>query len=172
MMMVVVSVVLMLTVVVCVVLMLTVVVCVVQELEDKILKLLKEAKGNILDDEVLINTLNNSKLTAGMIQNRLREAEETEDSINQVHQPPLHLPLLHATQGVRIALAGFLLLQPCSCLVNLVSFEAIAAMVCLATAASASWMCQSLLRHQSVISQTPMQQLSPACCRSTQSRSG
>lgn len=55
-----------------------------QELEDKILRLLKEAKGNILDDELLINTLNNSKLTAGMIQNRVREAEETEDSINQV----------------------------------------------------------------------------------------
>ena len=62
---------------------------VLQELEDKILKLLKDAKGNILDDEVLINTLNNSKLTAGMIQNRVREAEETEDSINQVNSLPL-----------------------------------------------------------------------------------
>lgn len=58
--------------------------CLVQELEDKILRLLKEAKGNILDDEVLINTLNNSKLTAGMIQNRVQEAEETENNINQV----------------------------------------------------------------------------------------
>ena len=55
-----------------------------QELESKTLKLLKEAKGNILDAEVLINTLNNSKLTAGMIQNRVREAEETENSIDQV----------------------------------------------------------------------------------------
>ena len=66
-----------------------------QELEDKILKLLKDAKGNILDDEVLINTLNNSKLTAGMIQNRVREAEETEDSINQVNSLPMAcIPLL------------------------------------------------------------------------------
>ena len=48
------------------------------------LRLLKEAKGNILDDEVLINTLNNSKLTAAMIQNRVREAEQTENNINQV----------------------------------------------------------------------------------------
>lgn len=55
-----------------------------QELEDKMLRLLKEAKGNILDDEVLINTLNNSKLTAAMIQNRVREAEQTENNINQV----------------------------------------------------------------------------------------
>ena len=68
-----------------------------QELEDKILRLLKEAKGNILDDEVLINTLNNSKLTAGMIQNRVQEAEQTENNINQVWCPPTRpcLPLMY-----------------------------------------------------------------------------
>ena len=33
-----------------------------KELEDKILKLLKESSGNILDDADLINTLNNSKV--------------------------------------------------------------------------------------------------------------
>merc|ERR1719163_1052580 len=38
-----------------------------QELEDKILKLLSESKGNILDDEVLINTLSDSKITSGVI---------------------------------------------------------------------------------------------------------
>lgn len=54
-----------------------------QELEDKILKLLKEAKGNILDDEVLINTLNNSKMTSAIIQGRVKEAEETERNINE-----------------------------------------------------------------------------------------
>ena len=57
-----------------------------QELEDKILKLLKESEGNILDDEVLINTLNNSKLTSGMIQGRVQEAEETEKSINETRE--------------------------------------------------------------------------------------
>ena len=36
-----------------------------KELEDRILKLLRESTGNILDDEVLINTLNNSKQTSG-----------------------------------------------------------------------------------------------------------
>ena len=55
-----------------------------QDLEDKILRLLKEAKGNILDDEQLINTLNNSKQTSGMVQARVKEAEETERSINEV----------------------------------------------------------------------------------------
>lgn len=39
-----------------------------QELEDKILKLLRESQGNILDDEQLLNTLNNSKLTSAAIQ--------------------------------------------------------------------------------------------------------
>ncbi|CAG9464970.1 unnamed protein product [Pedinophyceae sp. YPF-701] len=53
-----------------------------KDLEDKILKLLKESQGNILDDEVLINTLNNSKLTSGVIQGRVQEAEETEKMIN------------------------------------------------------------------------------------------
>ena len=38
-----------------------------KELEDKILKLLKESTGNILDDEQLINTLNHSKLTSSVI---------------------------------------------------------------------------------------------------------
>lgn len=34
-----------------------------KDLEDKILKLLKESQGNILDDADLINTLNNSKVS-------------------------------------------------------------------------------------------------------------
>jgi dynein heavy chain len=41
-----------------------------KELEDKILKLLKESEGNILDDEQLISTLNNSKMTSAAIQVR------------------------------------------------------------------------------------------------------
>ena len=36
-------------------------------LEDRILQLLKESEGNILDDEQLITVLNNSKLTSNTI---------------------------------------------------------------------------------------------------------
>jgi dynein heavy chain len=36
--------------------------------QDKILKLLRESEGNILDDEQLLATLNNSKLTSAAIQ--------------------------------------------------------------------------------------------------------
>lgn len=54
-----------------------------QALEDKILKMLSESEGNILDDEVLINTLSESKLTATAIGDRVAEAEITEQEINE-----------------------------------------------------------------------------------------
>ena len=46
------------------------------DLQDKVLKLLKEAEGMILDNEPLINTLQQSKVTSGMINKRVAEAEE------------------------------------------------------------------------------------------------
>ena len=52
-----------------------------QDLENKILKLLSESEGNILDDEVLINTLSDSKITSGVIQGRVAEAETTNEQI-------------------------------------------------------------------------------------------
>lgn len=56
------------------------------ELESKILRMLKESKGNILDDSDLINTLNNSKVTSGMIKGRVKEAETTEKTINDTRE--------------------------------------------------------------------------------------
>lgn len=41
---------------------------VMSPVQDKILKLLRESEGNILDDEQLLNTLNNSKRTSAAIQ--------------------------------------------------------------------------------------------------------
>ncbi|GFS25719.1 dynein heavy chain 6, axonemal [Elysia marginata] len=52
-----------------------------KEIEDKILKLLFESEGNILDNEELIDTLKNSKTTSGAIKQRLAEAETTEEMI-------------------------------------------------------------------------------------------
>eukprot|EP00879_Flechtneria_rotunda_P011225 GHRR01011724.1.p1 GENE.GHRR01011724.1~~GHRR01011724.1.p1 ORF type:complete len:1363 (+),score=486.85 GHRR01011724.1:1838-5926(+) len=57
-----------------------------QELEDKILKLLRECEGNILDDEQLLATLNTSQHTSAAIQNRVKEAEETERDINTARE--------------------------------------------------------------------------------------
>ncbi|XP_038058161.1 dynein heavy chain 6, axonemal-like isoform X2 [Patiria miniata] len=50
-------------------------------IEDRILKLLFESEGNILDNEELIDTLNKSKVTSGVISTRLKEAEQTEEKI-------------------------------------------------------------------------------------------
>ncbi|XP_073976967.1 dynein heavy chain at 16F isoform X2 [Rhodnius prolixus] len=50
-------------------------------IEDKILKLLFGSKGNILDDEELVQTLNESKITSEIIARRLTEAEATEAKI-------------------------------------------------------------------------------------------
>uniref|UniRef100_A0A5K3EMK9 Dynein_AAA_lid domain-containing protein n=1 Tax=Mesocestoides corti TaxID=53468 RepID=A0A5K3EMK9_MESCO len=54
-----------------------------QQIEDKILQLLFESEGNILDNEALINTLNESKTTSTEIAKRLVEAEATGEMITQ-----------------------------------------------------------------------------------------
>jgi dynein heavy chain len=54
-----------------------------KELEDKILKLLRESQGNILDDKVLIETLGESKELSTVIAGRLAESERTELEINE-----------------------------------------------------------------------------------------
>ncbi|XP_070535810.1 dynein axonemal heavy chain 6-like isoform X2 [Ptychodera flava] len=51
-------------------------------IEDRILNLLFNSEGNILDNEELINTLNESKVTSGVIKKRLAEAETTEEKIS------------------------------------------------------------------------------------------
>ena len=56
------------------------------DLQDKVLKLLKEAEGMILDNEPLINTLQQSKVTSGMINKRVAEAEEANISIAEARE--------------------------------------------------------------------------------------
>ena len=53
-----------------------------QQLEDKILHLLSAATGNILDDEVLINTLQQSKVKSTEIEEKVQIAEKTEAAID------------------------------------------------------------------------------------------
>lgn len=50
-------------------------------LEDKVLKLLFNSQGNILDDEELVETLNEAKETSAIIAARLIDTEETEKTI-------------------------------------------------------------------------------------------
>ncbi|XP_054978204.1 dynein axonemal heavy chain 6 [Sorex araneus] len=64
-------------------------------IEDKILKMLFQSEGNILDNEELIETLQDSKITSGAIKTRLKEAESTELMINSAREK--YRPV--ATQG-------------------------------------------------------------------------
>lgn len=48
---------------------------ILQGLEDEILRLLSESSGNILDDEVLISTLQKSKTTSTEVNGRVKDAE-------------------------------------------------------------------------------------------------
>ncbi len=57
-----------------------------KDLEDKILKLLRESQGNILDDKVLISTLGESKELSAVISERLIESEATEREINTTRE--------------------------------------------------------------------------------------
>ncbi|XP_021206053.2 dynein axonemal heavy chain 6 isoform X1 [Bombyx mori] len=56
------------------------------EIEDKILRLLYASSGNILDDEELIETLNESKETSEIINARLEETEATEINISAARE--------------------------------------------------------------------------------------
>nr|XP_023474588.1 dynein heavy chain 6, axonemal isoform X4 [Equus caballus] len=64
-------------------------------IEEKILRMLFTSEGNILDNEELIDTLQDSKITSGAIKTRLKEAESTELMINVAREK--YRPV--ATQG-------------------------------------------------------------------------
>lgn len=54
-----------------------------KDLQDKILQVMSQSQGNILDDEVLLNTLAASKQTSEEIQEKVQEAEVTEREIDE-----------------------------------------------------------------------------------------
>ena len=57
-----------------------------KDIEDKILVLLSNSQGNILDDEVLIDTLAKSKVTSNEIAEKVAEAEVTEKEIDTTRE--------------------------------------------------------------------------------------
>ncbi|XP_075319652.1 dynein axonemal heavy chain 6 [Odontesthes bonariensis] len=66
-----------------------------KDIENRILKLLFTSEGNILDNEELVQTLQESKLTSEAIKHRLEDAEATELMINSARER--YRPV--ATQG-------------------------------------------------------------------------
>ena len=57
-----------------------------KDIEDKILYMLSNSQGNILDDESLIDTLAKSKVTSDQISKKVAEAEITERSIDATRE--------------------------------------------------------------------------------------
>merc|ERR1740121_3036799 len=57
-----------------------------KEIEDRILELLSNAKGNILDDEELINTLATSKVASARIEERVVEQEKTQLVVQETRE--------------------------------------------------------------------------------------
>lgn len=72
------------------------------DLEDAILRLLTESKGSLLDDEGLVNTLQQSKVTSEEVTEQLMIAEETEKKIDVARSS-------YKASAVRAALAYFVL---------------------------------------------------------------
>jgi len=57
-----------------------------KDIESKILRLLNESEGNILDDEELVETLDSSKVTSNLIKQRVEEAVVLEKQIDETRQ--------------------------------------------------------------------------------------
>eukprot|EP00924_Labyrinthula_sp_SR-Ha-C_P002719 maker-scaffold_13-snap-gene-5.1-mRNA-1 protein AED:0.01 eAED:0.01 QI:0/0/0/1/0.66/0.42/7/0/4146 len=57
-----------------------------KDLEAKILQLLSESEGNVLDDQVLISTLDNSKITSETISVRVQESRKTGAMIEEIRE--------------------------------------------------------------------------------------
>jgi hypothetical protein len=61
-------------------------VCLRAQIEDRILEMLANSSGDILDDEGLINNLGASKTTSESVGSRMREAESTSKEIDETRE--------------------------------------------------------------------------------------
>ncbi|KAG6609730.1 Axonemal dynein heavy chain [Phytophthora cinnamomi] len=81
-----------------------------KEIEDQILYLLQTAKGNILDDERLIETLGASKITANKIEEKVREAAVTQQMIAEKRQG--YLPVAFRSSQLFFCIADLTVIDP------------------------------------------------------------
>ncbi|KAM4603925.1 LOW QUALITY PROTEIN: dynein axonemal heavy chain 6-like [Polymixia lowei] len=79
-------------------------------IEDRILKLLFTSEGNILDNEELVQTLQESKVTSEAIKHRLEEAEATELMINAARER--YRPVATRGSMVYFVIAGLSEIDP------------------------------------------------------------
>jgi len=80
------------------------------EVEDKILKMLANSSGNILDDEELISWLAKSKVTSTAINVRMVEAEKTNAEINSTRE--LYRPVATRGSVIYFVIASLAMVDP------------------------------------------------------------
>jgi dynein heavy chain len=80
------------------------------EIESKILKLLSESTGNILDDHVLIETLSASKITSNDINIKVAEAQKTEEEIDTTRE--MYRPVAVRASVLYFAISTLLTVDP------------------------------------------------------------
>ena len=81
-----------------------------KEIEDKILFLLSNSQGDILDDEELINTLSQSKVTSNEIAAKVEEAENTEKEIDETRE--LYRPVAIRSSLLFFCISDLALVDP------------------------------------------------------------
>jgi len=81
-----------------------------KEIEDKILELLSASKGNILDDEELINTLASSKLTSQRIEERVKEQEKTQALVQETRES--YVPVAVRASAMFFVIADLSVVEP------------------------------------------------------------
>eukprot|EP00928_Gymnodinium_smaydae_P017340 TRINITY_DN16627_c1_g2_i1.p1 TRINITY_DN16627_c1_g2~~TRINITY_DN16627_c1_g2_i1.p1 ORF type:complete len:2315 (-),score=450.26 TRINITY_DN16627_c1_g2_i1:520-6690(-) len=81
-----------------------------KEIEDRILELLSNAEGNILDDEELINTLANSKVTSQRIEERVAEQEKTQALVQETRET--YVPVAVRASALFFVVADLCAVEP------------------------------------------------------------
>jgi len=81
-----------------------------KEIEDKILELLSASKGNILDDEELINTLDSSKQTSRRIEERVKEQEKTQALVQETRES--YVPVAVRASAMFFVIADLSVVEP------------------------------------------------------------
>ncbi|XXQ39846.1 AAA+ ATPase domain-containing protein [Plasmodiophora brassicae] len=81
-----------------------------KDIGDRILKMLSESTGNILDDEELIVTLADSKFTSNIINERVSEAEETAKTIESIRES--YRPVAERGSVIYFVVADLALIDP------------------------------------------------------------
>jgi len=81
-----------------------------KEIEDRILELLSNAQGNILDDEELINTLATSKIASQRIEERVAEQEKTQALVQETRET--YVPVAVRASALFFVVADLCAVEP------------------------------------------------------------